>query len=199
MIIGNVPESVSEPIRATLLNSSYFPWYMITETTRYDPTYNDSIPDELSGEDPQFQHTVLNNKGEVTSQSSYDLVVEPLWRYIVTNYDNELGSFENFRRIKINLLTKKESKHMYHTPHVDYDYPHKTLLYYVNDSDGPTYFFNEKYDGTRKKLTIKEKVEPRQGRFIIFDGHRFHASSNPQYHDYRCVVNFNYISNFSSN
>ena len=67
MIIGNVPESVSEPIRATLLNSSYFPWYMITETTRYDPTYNDSIPDELSGEDPQFQHTVLNNKGEVTS------------------------------------------------------------------------------------------------------------------------------------
>lgn len=198
MFIGEVPTSVSEPIKARLLNSPYWPWYMITETTGYDPRYNDSIPDELSGEDPQFQHTVVNNHGEIASQHAWDIVAEPLWTYVVEHFSEQLGHFEKFRRIKINLLTKKESKHLYHTPHVDYDFPHTTLLYYVNDSDGPTYFFNEKYDGSRKKLTIHSKVEPRQGRFVLFDGHTFHASSNPQYHDYRCIINLNYISSSSA-
>ena len=93
----------------------------------------------------------------------------------------------------MNLLTRKETKHLYHTPHVDFDRPHWTLIYYVNDSDGGTYFFKQKYNGTRQKLEIDKVVEPRQGRFVLFDGLTYHTSSNPQYHDTRCVINFNFV------
>ncbi len=191
MIFGEVPKLISEPAKAMMLLSAYWPWYLNTETTGYDGEYSDSIQDELSGEDPQFLHTVLNNNQEMISPNAYEKVAEPIWKHIVANYD--IPEFESFRRIKMNLLTKKESKHLYHTPHVDFELPHWTMIYYVNDSDGPTYFFKQKYNGERQKLEIDQIVEPRQGTFVLFDGLTYHASSNPKYHDYRSVINFNYI------
>ncbi|BCU96710.1 MAG: hypothetical protein CM15mV13_1540 [uncultured marine virus] len=112
-------------------------WYLQSETTSYDTEFNTSIKDSLSGEDIQFQHTVIDTLGSIVSPTAYERITEPIWKWIVANNDIEFGQF---RRIKINLLTRKETKHLYHTPHVDFDQPHWTILYYVNDSDGATYF-----------------------------------------------------------
>ena len=195
-LIGQVPSNISEPTKARLLHNPYWPWYLQSETTSYDTEFNTSIKDSLSGEDIKFQHTVIDTLGSIVSPTAYERITEPIWKWIVANNDIEFGQF---RRIKINLLTRKETKHLYHTPHVDFDQPHWTILYYVNDSDGATYFFKNKYDGTSQKLEIQEKVEPRQGRFVLFDGLQYHASSNPQYNEKRCVVNFNFTSSISEN
>ena len=68
-------------------------------------------------------------------------------------------------------------------PHVDQDYPHTVLLYYINDSDGDTYFF--------KKKKIIDRVTPKQNRLVIFDGTTHHASSNPS-KGHRISLNLNY-------
>ena len=75
------------------------------------------------------------------------------------------------------------------TPHIDLHYrEHLVALYYVCDSDGDTIIYNE-----REKLgtyTIKQKVTPKQGRMVLFDGSLYHTAEQPL-NNVRCVVNYN--------
>jgi ectoine hydroxylase-related dioxygenase (phytanoyl-CoA dioxygenase family) len=81
-----------------------------------------------------------------------------------------------------------------HYPHVDADKDHLVFLYYVNDSDGDTIFFNEKYDGSKiDNLTVMSRVSPESGKAVVFDGRTYHASSSPSIGDYRCVINIDFI------
>ena len=47
----------------------------------------------------------------------------------------------------------------------------KVILYYVNDSDGDTLFFDNK-----DKLNIIKRVSPKKGRVVHFDNNKLHAS-----------------------
>ena len=67
MYLGEVPKSISEPVKARLLHNPYWPWFLQTETTSYDKEFSTSIPDELSSENPQFMHTVLNTLGALSA------------------------------------------------------------------------------------------------------------------------------------
>ena len=75
------------------------------------------------------------------------------------------------------------------TPHIDiYNKEHLVVLYYVCDSDGDTIIFNEREElGT---YTIKQKVTPKQGRMVLFDGSLYHTAEQPL-NNVRCVVNYN--------
>lgn len=73
-------------------------------------------------------------------------------------------------------------------PHVDGHYPHTVLLYYVNDTDGDTVFFDPE-----DKTKIIERVTPKRGRVLLFDGSMYHASCPPS-SGFRAVVNFNIVS-----
>jgi hypothetical protein len=84
----------------------------------------------------------------------------------------------------------------YNSPHIDHEFPHKSMILYLNDSDGDTYYFDQYYDGTPIqdiKFTVKERVSPRANRAIIFDGYQYHAGSNPLYHDTRVLINITYV------
>ena len=72
------------------------------------------------------------------------------------------------------------------TPHIDYNYPHYVLLYYTNDSDGDTIIYKNK-----ETLEILEKVSPRKGRALLFDGRLWHAGSVPSTKP-RSVINYNF-------
>lgn len=65
------------------------------------------------------------------------------------------------------------------------DFPHMVCLYYINDSDGPTYFYTE-------TGTISHRIKPSKGTAIIFDGDIMHAGSNPVLHPYRFALNINF-------
>ena len=75
------------------------------------------------------------------------------------------------------------------TPHIDiYNKEHLVVLYYVCDSDGDTIIYNEREQlGT---YTIKQKVTPKQGRMVLFDGSLYHTAEQPL-NNVRCVVNYN--------
>ncbi len=97
-------------------------------------------------------------------------------------------------RIRI-ALTTTVGKEVQHLPHVDIEMPHKVLLYYVNDSDGDTFMFNEMYSpdkGELTEFTLKERITPKKGRAIIFDGLRYHNSSKPVNHTARYIINIDF-------
>ena len=82
------------------------------------------------------------------------------------------------------LLPTPKTKE-YATKHVDMDIPHLTILYYVNDSDGDTFFFGKDInDGISRRIT------PKKNRAIIFDGLIYHAGSLPTANK-RVILNFN--------
>ena len=71
--------------------------------------------------------------------------------------------------------------------HVDNFEPHLVILYYVNDSDGDTFFFGKDInDGISRRIT------PKKNRAIIFDGLIYHAGSLPTANK-RVILNFNLL------
>jgi hypothetical protein len=88
-----------------------------------------------------------------------------------------------------------------HIPHVDYYFPHYTLLYYVNDSDGDTILYNEKVETVNfgkdpeypDRFSILDRVSPKQGRAVLFNGLHYHSSSLPKVSENRIAINVNFI------
>lgn len=90
-------------------------------------------------------------------------------------------------RIKCNLSPKVESflSSEHNIPHVDFRNTNsKTILYYVNNSDGDTFFFNN-------EGKIIKRVSPKKGRFVVFNSSQLHAGSHPAQTEKRLCINFN--------
>jgi hypothetical protein len=101
-------------------------------------------------------------------------------------------------RLKANLQTPppNPNPNAHNAPHVDLNdaLPNNyTLIYYVNDSDGDTIIFNEKYQGSPiKNFTINQKVTPQKGKAVMFPTTQFHCGSYPISSKARIVVNYNF-------
>ena len=81
-------------------------------------------------------------------------------------------------------------------PHVDSPHPHVATIFYLNDSDGNTVIFNERFEGTpeidENKLTVQKEIEPKANRLLIFDGHYIHTGHVPAHHNNRVILNSNF-------
>jgi len=78
--------------------------------------------------------------------------------------------------------------------HIDIPDPHYACVYYMNDSDGDTIIYEQNIHDTppgSKHIDLVEhkRVTPKKGRIAIFDGARYHCSSQPR-ENYRCIINF---------
>ena len=69
--------------------------------------------------------------------------------------------------------------------HVDLNIPHLVCLYYINDSDGDTIFFDDNNNEIKR-------VSPKKGRIAFFDGSIKHCSSPPT-KTHRAIINFNIL------
>lgn len=110
--------------------------------------------------------------------------------------DKHKVKYKEIHRIKFNLVPPMADypDDMYHTPHVDTDKPHSVFLYYLNNADGDTFMFNERYAGSHTEtFTINQRISPKQGRAIMFDGLTYHASSSPKQSAFRCILNIDFI------
>lgn len=99
---------------------------------------------------------------------------------------------EELLRVRTNLITKLKTKEgVYTRPHWDtytpdgLDKDFHVLIYYVNDSDGPTRLFTN-----INKYQEIQKIDPKKGRFILFKN-CMHAGSYPRDSNLRLVINFN--------
>ena len=90
--------------------------------------------------------------------------------HIFKNIKNRFNKKLSILRSKANLQTQfTDNNNSYHnTPHKDFD--------------GDTILFN-------KDMTIKEKVSPKAGRLLFFDGSILHTGSHPVLSKYRMCVN----------
>ena len=77
--------------------------------------------------------------------------------------------------------------------HVDLPIPHIVCVYYVNDSDGDTIIYENTF-GTDKTATMVPhmRVTPKKGKAVLFDGMRYHCSSQPTT-KHRCIVNLDMV------
>jgi hypothetical protein len=119
---------------------------------------------------------------------------------LVAQFENYMSTkVKKTNRIKANMLFNMEGVKL-QPPHVDGQgigedgvvecVGKKSLLYYVNNSDGDTVFYNEKYTGQPLDyLTEKMRVSPKKGRAVIFDSNQVHAASIPTEKAYRVVIN----------
>ena len=74
---------------------------------------------------------------------------------------------------------------------------HVACVYYINNSDGDTIIYDQTITNTPGgsndvALTEHMRVKPTRGRIVMFDGSRYHCSSQPTI-NYRCIINFDLI------
>lgn len=163
----------------------HFDLVNLIRDTQFNWTYTPNTYGNLSSgvvgsnvtESQQFVHILYKHQPNIVS--SVFTLFRPLVYFCPFEY-------KDLDRMKVNLLCKDSSypKDHYHTPHADSPKgdTYKTLLYYVNTSDGDTLFFDDNGNET-------DRVTPKSNRAVIFDSTIMHASSSPRKTDTRIVIN----------
>ena len=140
-----------------------------------------------------FGHNIFQN----------NMVLSPLFSLcypLVLGVANDLGlNVTSVLHAKTMLQTPDTDASLHNNPHVDWYQDHAVILYYVNDADGDTFLFNETTNDYPSReissagtFSIKERITPKQGKAIYFDGRNFHASSRPT-KGVRIILNFDVI------
>ena len=168
---------LKEEIENHVLYSELSKWNYRSATSasgEYDYQANDFtwIEDYLTEDTMQFIRMIDFNSNELS-------IFSPLIHNIMQLVNSKI----KVERIKVNLLlpTIKKIDNSYHRPHIDHGNPEvKTLLYYINDSDGDTVFFDKTWTGADPgQLKIINRITPKAGSAVLFDSNQYHASSTP--------------------
>ena len=169
------------------------PWYFETATSDFSELgdFQQNISNVI--ETPYFVNLLgCHNHG--TSANDIKPFV-PIIRKLEDNTGRQFLS--RIQRIKANLYPKRVDypNDCYQIPHVDmWDHEHQCadsgeiFLYYADDSDGDTYFFNEKFGSDQ--YSVSKRSTPKKGKGVLFDNSMVHASSPPRLHERRMTLNF---------
>lgn len=164
------------------LFSYHFPWYYL-----HDNTYTDNA---TSNSRPCFTHWYYK---DYDSTSVASKLVDDLTNTISKHINfgpYSIIQARSFMQLFLNLT--KEELATEDTLHIDLDFPHTVFLYYVADATGDTVLSNyNKYDykASPKEYKIIERITPKQGRVLVFDGDIWHAAFQPYTKQSRCIVN----------
>ena len=79
-----------------------------------------------------------------------------------------------------------------HPPHIDVPQKHIASIVYVNDSDGDTVIYDHKQEWAKsypQSMPIKQRIAPKAGRMVLFDGSYVHTGHSPSEHQTRILIN----------
>jgi hypothetical protein len=164
-----LPTSFHKEIR-DLLSSEDFPWFFHENCTDYE---NNTVNNY------GFSHLIFDRNKNL--KSNYFDFFYPICYFIEDM--NELI------RIRIGMQTKvSETKNHINDMHYDFNNlsGDKIALYYVNNSDGDTIFFNDK-----KQEFFRQS--PEENSILFFNGDILHSSSHPKNNSFRIAININYF------
>ena len=178
-----IPSSYADILEDIICKSPDFQW-VYTPSTNNQKETGIMKRDAASYESDQLVHALFL---EGAKRSPFFDVVFPFFYFLEEKTGVRLAAPE---RIKANMLLRStEPGDRYNTPHIDIpDAGFKSLLYYVKDSDGDTFIFNETFRD-KKDLTVKKRISPKKGKAVLFDSNTWHASSNPRQSPNRVVLN----------
>ena len=152
------------------INDRDFPWFYLPSVSLSDVEL-----DPFTG----FSHTCFKDEGYQNRYS--DMLLPVLY--------TALGDIplKHLYRMRLGMFIKNQNPVGAHTEHIDYPKDdHKTLIYYVNDADGPTNIYD------KRGGKIIEQIEFKRGRCLVLDGKVWHSSSSPKESDRRIVINYNF-------
>ena len=158
-IVDNfLPQDYFEHLKRTILGHN-FPWLYEAEVANVG---------EHQEEHFYFTHRIYEN---YQPASSFFEECIPFFKQI------EMDAIVRARA----LLYTNQGKQIVHEKHTDYNFPHKTIVFYMNTNNGYTEF----EDGT--------KVESVENRIVFFDGSIPHNSSTCTDQKVRAVISINYF------
>lgn len=176
-----------------LLFDGDFPWFFNEKTVYEDLNKGFFYNDKNTVHGSQFNHTFLNNN---KINSDFYKNIAPLIFYFSVHSGIKV---DKPIRIKSNLTVPDiVYNNKWHRP-AHYDAIEKniiTAIYYVNDSDGDTIFFEDPKDKKSSNVSeLKEinRVSPKKGQIVYFDSKILHSNALNKDTKYRCVINFNFI------
>jgi len=179
-------DQILEVSQAVTKNNKDILWHALESTSGIMQYQKIKESNLTVSEDMQYSHAASFNNTKMSD-------IHDLGSHILNTFAKKHGiEIKKILRIKANILNKTYKEDHIHPPHVDMNTPHLVLLYYVNDSDGDTVIFNEKYSVVSPSLTVNRTVSPKAGSAILFDGLTYHSSSSPQYAEERIVLNINF-------
>ena len=117
---------------------------------------------------------VFSNERTAREQWANDVHVDAF-----TNITSKIH-IDALMRIKANLYYKTPTLKE-HPEHMDYDFPHKGAIYYINDNDGYTV------------LKGKHKIKSEANSLLLFDPSEPHNSTSCTDAKARININFNYF------
>jgi hypothetical protein len=175
-----------------LLTGPEFFWTFNNYSVSQTPLTEYFYTEEPIKEHIQFRHVFTDGYEIKSEQFKYI-------KSLIVSFEMNTGlKVKKFSRIKANLLMPQKGPTA-QQPHVDGigeidGVPEcigkKTLLYYVNDSDGDTVLYDKYF--TKEKIGLVKKIQsvsPKKGRAVIFDSNQVHAGCCPTTSDCRIVVN----------
>lgn len=180
-----VPKAYADDLQK-LMTSEAFPWFWNENISGQEKTKSEEV--DFDGFQYGLFHVFLLD-GQPTSMYYKD--IEPLLYFLQDKTDIKVKSISRVRA----ALTTWAPKPTVHNAHVDMDYDHKVLLYYVNDSDGDTILYNEVFDEHEEvpeKFTVNKTFTPSKGNALVFDGLIYHSSSKPTKNSKRIIINIDF-------
>ena len=184
-IINNfIKPRIQDELESLFLGNN-FPYFYVNEMStplnETDAANGGVMLDANTVQAPQFFHMFVND-GVVNSQAYSDIA--PITHKLLDLVEEDYSVYRC--KVNMNLIdTRFEGK--YHTPHIDNGFDDQiTAIYYVNDSDGDTFFFDVKGN-------ITKRVTPKKGTLVMWKGKVFHAKASPVKSLSRAVININLL------
>ena len=188
LVIDNfIDKDYQEDIKDVLLGKEewgdlLFPWHYIDDVT--------AAFEEGNQGRPGLSHVYVEYNDDKTSDivsDFHDLFI-PLLELACETLEvpsARIVQGRSFLQFPLNLKSEDDD-----TPHIDLDEGkrHIVVLYYVKDSDGDTVIYNQRTESD--VYTVKQKVTPKQGRVVIFDGGQYHTAQQA-IKTVRCIANYN--------
>jgi len=177
-----IDKDYQEEIKNNLMGDNDFPWYYIDDVT--------AAYDEGNQGRPGLSHVYVEYNDDNTSEivSEFHELFLPLLNkacQVLQVPKANIVQGRSFLQFPLNLNSSDDD-----TPHIDlYEGDrHIVVLYYVVTSDGDTVIYNQRTESD--VYTVKQKVTPKQGRVVIFDGGLYHTAQQAL-RQIRCIVNYN--------
>tara|TARA_R100001440_G_scaffold69850_1_gene91925 strand:- start:531 stop:1088 length:558 start_codon:yes stop_codon:yes gene_type:complete len=164
------------------LQGDEFPWY-----------YNNNIS-LLDKEDTTFSnygftHWLYNDYGVTDSQVAH--FVRPLTSQIL-----DATECNKILRVRADMVTWSPNNFL-HNAHQDFSFPHKASVFYINESDGDTVFYNVTKNQYNRNCKIQKRVSPKPNRLVIFDGDLMHSGHSPTKYKRRIIINSNFKNSYT--
>jgi hypothetical protein len=165
-----------------VIHDPSIPWFWVRGTSDIKRDFDDN-----AHWDHSFAHTAYEF-GEPTS--FLGIKCEEILKQACSKLDLKL---KYILRIRLGLITKTPEP-VEHGGHLDFKKPHMTALYYLTTCNGPTIFYNEKWQEgvTHSTLTEARRVPAEQNKLLVFDGTTYHSSISQTDTKQRIAINFNF-------